>query len=82
MQLARTIRQSHLAKDCPGFANAISRELDTAFEGFFGALDSIATKHGLNSREFIRHIDGRGSDEAYEEWMQETWEPLTESGPQ
>jgi hypothetical protein len=49
--------------------------IGSAAADYFSTLDQIATQHHLDSQQMAKHLDGYGSDEAYEEWMQETWEP-------
>ena len=64
----------HQSQDCPKLARTLATEIDGAAERFFMELDAIALKHGLTSDKWLPHIDGAGSNEAYEEWVQETWE--------
>jgi len=70
----RTIRQMHQSEDCPELGRTLAPEIEGAAERFFMELDAIASKHGLSSDKWLPRIDGVGSDEAYEEWVQETWE--------
>lgn len=79
---AQTIRQSHNSNSCPATVTVAKTEVALAVEKFFESLDQVAQRHGLNSKVFLPLLEGQASDDAYDEWVAETWEfPPADGAP-
>lgn len=57
----------------------VGREVERKLEEFYDALDRLAPQD-VQSPEWLGFVEGLigfgGAMEGYEEWVQETWEPL------
>lgn len=56
------------------YPEQLRTEVSKAAERFFHELDQLASRHQADNVEMLSVLDGQGSNEAYNEWMYETWE--------